>query len=77
MCPIALARDAPFSNSWGHSKTVLVDDWNVILEPKLNKARRGTRGLDKSESNLINLLSKHDLVDRFRQITQGGRCRCS
>ena len=44
---------------------VLVDNWNAILDPKIDKARWDTIGLDRYESSLINLLAEHDLVDRF------------
>ena len=43
-----------------------MDDWNAILNQKLDKDGRRTRGSDKSESSLIDLLAEHDLVDRFR-----------
>ena len=45
---------------------VLVGDWNAILDPKIDRVGRRTRGLRKCESSLINLMARHDLVDRFR-----------
>ena len=45
---------------------LLMDDWNAILDPKLDKDRRGASGSDRWESSLINLLVEFDLVDRFR-----------
>ena len=40
-------------------------DWNAILDPKLDKGGWGASSSDRCESSLINLLAKHDLVDRF------------
>ena len=40
-------------------------DWNVILDPNLDRGGRGASGSDRCESSLIDLLAKHDLVDRF------------
>ena len=37
-------------------------DWNVILDPKLDKGGRDASGLDRCESSLIDLLANHDLV---------------
>ena len=44
-------------------RLVLVSDWNVILDPKLDKAGWGT---DRCNSSLIDLLTEHDLVNLFR-----------
>ena len=45
---------------------ILVDDWNAIFDPKRDKVRRGARGLVRCESSLIDLMARHNLVDRFR-----------
>ena len=51
----------------GDSKRiVLVDDWNAILDPKIDLTRRGTSGLDRCESSLVDFMAHFDLVDRFR-----------
>ena len=44
-----------------------LDDWNVILNPKIDKVGRGVRRVGRCESSLIDLMVRHDLVDRFRQ----------
>ena len=51
--------------------TVLMGDWNAILDPKLDRGRRGARGSDRCESSLVDLLAEHDLVDKFRLDHQG------
>ena len=64
MLPIALARDAPFSDVWSRffmiQMIILVGDWNAILDLEIDKAWRGAREFDRCEIGLI------DLVDRFR-----------
>ena len=40
-------------------------NWNVILDPKMDKAEQGASRLDKCESSLINLLAEYDLVNKF------------
>ena len=40
--------------------------WNAILDPKIYKVGWGARRLGKCESSLIGLMTRHDLVDRFR-----------
>ena len=47
-------------------RIILVDDWNAILDPKIDKAGWGASGSDRCESSLIGLMAQHDLVDRFR-----------
>ena len=47
-------------------RVVSVRDWNLILNPKIDKVWRGARGSDRRESNLIDFMDRHDLVDRFR-----------
>ena len=46
--------------------TILVGDWNVILDPKIDRVGRGTRGSGRCESSLIDLLGGHNWVDRYR-----------
>ena len=53
----------PFLNNL--KRIVLVSDWNAILDPKIDRVRRGARGLGRFESSLINFMARHDLVDRF------------
>ena len=54
-------RLAPFldDTKW----LVLMGDWNAILDPKIDK---GARTLGRCESSLVDLMTRHDLVDRFR-----------
>ena len=40
-------------------------DWNVIIDPKIGKVRRGVNGLAGHESSLIDLLAEYNLVDGF------------
>ena len=44
-------------------RIVLMGDWNAILDPKIDG--RGTRGLGRWESSLIDFMASHDFVDRF------------
>ena len=37
----------------------------MILDPKIDKAGREAKGLNTSESSLIDFMPRHDLVDRF------------
>ena len=46
-------------------RTVLVSDWNAILEPKIDKGIRGASGSERCESSLIDLMAEFDLIDRF------------
>ena len=45
---------------------VLVGDWNAILDPNIDKGRRGANGSGRCESCLIDMLAEFDWVDRFR-----------
>ena len=45
---------------------VLVGDWNAILDPKIDRVGKGARRLGRCESGLIDLMARHDEVDRFR-----------
>ena len=47
-------------------RLVLMGDWNAILDPKVDKGGRGTSGLGRCESSLIDFLAEFDLIDRFR-----------
>ena len=47
-------------------RLVLMGDWNVILDPKIDKVGRGASRLGRCESSLAGLMTCHDLVDRFR-----------
>ena len=47
-------------------RLVLMGDWNAILAPKIDKVGRGARRLEKCESRLVGLMTRYDLVDRFR-----------
>ena len=37
----------------------------MTFDPKIDKGGQGASGSDRCESSLIDLLAKHDLVDRF------------
>ena len=41
-------------------------DWNVILDPKIDMVERGASRLGSCESSLVGLMTRHDLVDKFR-----------
>ena len=47
-------------------RLVLMGDWNAILDPKIDKVGRGARRVSGCESSLAGLMTRHDLVDRFR-----------
>ena len=57
-------RLAPFLDD--SKRLVLIGDWNAILDPKIDKVGRGASRLGRCESSLIDLMARHDLVDRFR-----------
>ena len=64
-------RDAPSFGGWSRflddsKRLVLIGDWNAILDPKVDKGRRGARGLGRCESSLIDFFAEFDLIDRFR-----------
>ena len=56
----------------GEKKLALMSDWNATRDPKIDKVRRGARRLGRCESSLVGLMTRHDLVDRFR-LNQPGR----
>ena len=41
-------------------------DWNAIFDPKIDKVGRGASRLGRCESSLVDLMTRHHLVDRFR-----------
>ena len=55
-------RLAPFLDD---SKRLVLGDWNAIFNPKIDKVGWGARRLGRCESRLVNLMTHHDLVDRF------------
>ena len=57
-------RLAPFLDDT--KRLVLMGDWNAILDPKIDKVGQGARRVGRCESSLAGLMTRHDLVDRFR-----------
>ena len=57
-------RLAPFPDDT--KQLVLMGDWNAILDPKIDKVGRGASRLGRCESSFVSLLTRHDLIDRFR-----------
>ena len=57
-------RLAPFLDDT--KRLVLMGDWNAIIDPKIDKVGRGARRVGRCESSLAGLMTRHDLVDRFR-----------
>ena len=57
-------RLAPFLDD--SKRLVLMDDWNAILDPKIDKVGRGASRWGRCDSSLAGLMTRHDLVDRFR-----------
>ena len=55
---------APFLDDT--KRLVLMGDWNAIFDPKIDKVRRGASRLGRCESCLVGLMTRHDLVNRFR-----------
>ena len=47
-------------------RTVLVGDWNAILDPNIDRAGRGTSSWARCDSGLSDFLTEFDLVDRYR-----------
>ena len=69
--PSTAAERRPFFRRLGSfldasKRTVLVGDWNAILDPKINGAGRGASGSGRCDSSLINFLAEFDLIDRYR-----------
>ena len=57
-------RLAPFLDD--PKRIVFVGDWNAILDPKIDSVGQGAKGSGMYKSSLIDLMARHDLVDRFR-----------
>ena len=57
-------RLAPFLDDM--KRLVLMGDWNAILDPKIDKVGRGASRWGRCDSSLAGLMTRHDLVDRFR-----------
>ena len=55
---------APFLDDT--KRLVLMGDWNAILDPKIDKVGQGASRLGRYDSSLAGLMTRHDLVDRFR-----------
>ena len=47
-------------------RLVLMGDRNAILDHKIDCVGRGASRLERCESSLVGLMTRHDLVDRFR-----------
>ena len=56
-------RLAPFLDD--SKRLVLMGDWNAILDPKIDKFGWAARRLERCEISLIDLMARHDLVERF------------
>ena len=63
-------RLAPFLDD--PKRLVLMGDWNAILDPKTDKVGWRVRKDGRCESSLIDLMARHDLVDRFHLDHPGG-----
>ena len=57
-------RLAPFLDVT--KRLVLMGDWNVILDPKIDNIGRGASRRGRCERSLACFMTCHDLVDRFR-----------
>ena len=61
--PISLVRELPFFQRLAPflndpKRLVLVDDWNGILDPKIDKVGWGVSRLGRCESSLIDLMAR-------------------
>ena len=54
---------APFFDN--PKRIVLVDDWNAILDRKIDRVGKGASGSRRWESSLLDLMARYDLVDSF------------
>ena len=45
---------------------VLMGDWNVILDPKIDKVGQGASRLGRCENSQVDFMARHDLIDRIR-----------
>ena len=57
-------RLVPFLNET--KRLVLMDDWNAILDSKIYKVGQGASRLGTCDSSFVGLMTRHNLVDRFR-----------
>ena len=57
-------RLAPFLDDT--KRLVLMGDWNAIRDPKIDKVGRVARRTGRCDSSLVGLMTRYDLVDRFR-----------
>ena len=57
-------RLAPFLDD--SKRLVLMGDWNTILYPNIDKVGWGASRFGRCESSLVDLMARHDLVNRFR-----------
>ena len=69
--PGTAAERRPFFRRLGSfldasKRTVLVGDWNAILDPNIDRAGRGASGSGRCDSSLVNFLAELDLIDRYR-----------
>ena len=55
---------APFLDD--SKRLVLMGYWNAIIDPKIDRVGRGASRFGRCESSLVGLMTRHDLVDRFR-----------
>ena len=68
--PNTAAESRPFFRRLGSfldasKRTVLVGDWNAILDPKIDRAGRGASGSRRCDSSLVNFLAEFDLIDNY------------
>ena len=56
-------RLAPFLDDT--KRLVLMENWNAILDPKIDKVGRGASRAGRCESSLVGFVTRHGLVDRF------------
>ena len=47
-------------------RTVLVSDWNAILDLNIDRVGRGANGSGRCDSSLVKFLAEFDLIDRYR-----------
>ena len=69
--PNSAAERRPFLRRLGSfldasKRTVLVGDWNAILDPNIVRAGRGAIGLVRCDSSLSDFLTEFDLIDWYR-----------
>ena len=69
--PSTAAERRPFFRRFGSfldasKRTVLVGDWNAILDPNIDRAGWGASGLGRCDSSLFDILTEFDLFDRYR-----------